>query len=69
MKASPKFMLAALAVLLGLALLTASTAWAQATLTHPAVLTNAIVNNPIQFDVSAPLRAMQLAALPADAVY
>jgi hypothetical protein len=67
MKASLKSMLAALPVLLALAL---PGAWvhAQATPTQPAVLTNAIVNNPIQFDVSPPLRTMQPAALPLDAV-
>jgi hypothetical protein len=69
MKASPKSMLAALPVLFGLALLGARV-HAQATLTQPAVLTNAILNNPIQFDVSQPLRDLPVeAALPAGGVY
>jgi hypothetical protein len=68
MKASLKCISAALPVLFGFALLTAGV-HAQATPTQATVLTNAIVNNPIQFDVSPPLRVMQPAALPADAVY
>ena len=68
MKASLKCISAALLVLFGFTLLTARV-HAQATPTQPTMLTNAIVNNPIQFDVSPPLRAMQPAALPADAVY
>ena len=45
-------------------------AWAQGTPTQPGVLTNAVVNTPIQFDVSPPLRDLPAeAALPARGVY
>jgi len=47
------------------AVLCSLAASAQAISSQPAVLTNAVVNNPIQFDVSAPLSDLPETALPA----
>jgi hypothetical protein len=68
-KRIPTFLVAVLCAI-SLAVLCSPVAWAQVTPSQPAVLTNAIVNNPIQFDISPPLRDLPAeAALPSGGMH